>query len=77
MSRLPSGTVTFLLTDVEGSTELLQRLGPAYPGELAAHRTIVRGSVERSGGEVVDQRGEEAFAAHGRAGAVRRGLPRH
>lgn len=67
MSMLPSGTVTFLFADVEGSTELLQRLGQAYAGELKAHRAIVRGAVERAGGEVVDQRGEEAFAAFGRA----------
>lgn len=67
MSRLPSGTVTFLFTDVEGSTELLQRLGRAYADELAAHRTILRNAVERSGGELVDQRGEEAFAAFAHA----------
>ena len=67
MSRLPSGTVTFLFTDVEGSTELLQRLGDAYARELSAHRTMLRLAVERSGGEVVDQRGEEAFAAFPRA----------
>lgn len=67
MSRLPSGTVTFLFTDVEGSTELLERLGQGYEGELMVHRTIVRGAVERSRGEVVDQHGEEAFAAFKRA----------
>lgn len=67
MSRLPSGTVTFLFTDVEGSTELLQRLGEAYAGELSAHRTTLRDAVERAAGEVVDQRGEEAFAAFAQA----------
>ena len=67
MSRLPSGTVTFLFADVEGSTELLQRLGNAYADELSAHREILRAAVERAGGEVVDQRGEEAFAAFPRA----------
>lgn len=67
VSGLPSGTVTFLFADVEGSTELLQRLGDEYGVELAAHRAFLREAVERAGGEVVDQRGEEAFAAFARA----------
>jgi class 3 adenylate cyclase len=40
---LPTGTVTFLFTDVEGSTKLLRELGPdAYARELARHRDVVR-----------------------------------
>jgi class 3 adenylate cyclase len=61
-SVLPQATVTFLFSDVQGSTELLQRLGGDYAAELEGHRAIVRDAVEAGGGEVVDQRGEEAFA---------------
>jgi class 3 adenylate cyclase len=39
---LPQGTVTFLFTDVEGSTRLLQELGDAYPDVLAEHRRFLR-----------------------------------
>jgi len=67
MSPLPSGTVTFLFTDVEGSTELLLRLGDGYASELEAHRAVVSAAVATAGGEIVDQRGEEAFAAFPRA----------
>ena len=40
--ELPSGTVTFLFTDVEGSTRLLQEHGPAYADLLAGHRRVLR-----------------------------------
>jgi class 3 adenylate cyclase len=63
MAGLPTGTVTFLFGDVEGSTALLERLGTSYADEIAAHRAIVREAVEANDGEVVDQRGEEVFAA--------------
>jgi class 3 adenylate cyclase len=63
MVGLPTGTVTFLFGDVEGSTELLERQGAAYADELAAHRSAVRAAVSARGGEIVDQRGEEVFAA--------------
>jgi class 3 adenylate cyclase len=62
MVGLPTGTVTFLFSDVEGSTALLERLGEAYADELRAHRAIVREAVSTNGGEIVDQRGEEVFA---------------
>ena len=43
--KLPAGTVTFLFTDVEGSTRLLRELGAeAYARELAKHRRILRGA---------------------------------
>jgi class 3 adenylate cyclase len=60
---LPTGTVTFLFSDVEGSTALLERLGEEYAEELAAHRSIVREAVDAHAGKIVDQRGEEVFAA--------------
>ena len=63
MVGLPTGTVTFLFSDVEGSTALLERLGDAYAGELGEHRAIVRETIGAHGGEIVDQRGEEVFAA--------------
>ena len=71
MVGLPTGTVTFLFSDVEGSTALLERLGgAAYAEELGAHRAIVREAVASNGGEIVDQRGEEVFAAFSGATAA-------
>ncbi len=70
MVGLPTGTVTFLFSDVEGSTELLERLGDAYASELHEHRAIVREAVGSRGGEIVDQRGEETFAAFSDASAA-------
>jgi predicted ATPase/class 3 adenylate cyclase len=61
---LPTGTVTFLFTDVEGSTRLLQQLGPAkYAAALAEHRRALRDALARFGGVEVDAHGEEFFAA--------------
>jgi hypothetical protein len=42
MTELPSGTVTFLFTDIEGSTKLLHELGDEYAPVLAEHRRILR-----------------------------------
>ena len=67
MGGLPTGTVTFLFTDVEGSTRLLARLGEGYGAELEAHRAIVRGAAVRANGAIVDQYGDEAFVAFARA----------
>ncbi len=66
-SELPSGTVTFLFTDIEGSTRLLQRLGDDYAAVLAAHASIVRGAVEARDGRIVDTQGDSFFAAFRRA----------
>lgn len=61
---LPQGTVTFLFTDIEGSTGLLERLGrDAYGDLLERHRTIIRGAVETTRGGVVDLQGDSIFAA--------------
>jgi len=60
----PSGTVTFLFTDVEGSTELLHELGAdAYAGALAEHRRFLREAFERHGGVEVDTQGDAFFVA--------------
>ena len=55
--------LTFLFTDIEGSTRLLQRLGDGYAVLLEQHRDVIRGAIERHRGEVVDFRGDEFFAA--------------
>lgn len=62
-----TGTVTFLFTDVEASTELLQRLGADYGRVLVDHRELVERAVRENAGEIVDARGEEVFAAFSRA----------
>ena len=64
---LPSGPVTFLLIDIEGSTVLLQQLGDRYPGVLTEVQTIIRGAVDRHHGYEVDARADEFFAAFGQA----------
>ena len=61
---LPSGTVTFLITDIEGSTKLLHELGAErYAEALAEHRRIVRRALGPQGGVEVDAQGDEFFAA--------------
>jgi predicted ATPase/class 3 adenylate cyclase len=63
-SELPTGTVTFLFTDVEGSTSLLQQLGAeAYAAALAEHRRIVRAACAQQGGVEVDTQGDAFFVA--------------
>jgi predicted ATPase/class 3 adenylate cyclase len=63
-SDLPSGTVTFLFTDVEGSTRLLLELGSErYAHALAEHRRIVREAFAREGGVEVDTQGDAFFVA--------------
>jgi predicted ATPase/class 3 adenylate cyclase len=67
---LPSGTVTFLFTDVEGSTRLLHQHGDAYADLLDAHREVVRGALRRRSGIEVDTQGDAFFAAFARASAA-------
>ena len=70
---LPSGTVTFLFTDVEGSTKLLHDLGAdAYAKALADHRRALREAFTRQGGVEVDTQGDAFFVAFPTApGALR------
>jgi predicted ATPase len=64
MQAPPTGTVTLLFTDIEGSTRLLHDLGPeAYADELAAHRKVVRTTLARLGGVEVDTQGDAFFVA--------------
>jgi predicted ATPase len=67
MGTLPSGTVTFLFTDIEGSTLLLQELGAAYAEALAEHRQILREAFARHCGVEVDTQGDAFFVAFARA----------
>ena len=63
LSKLPRGTVTFLLSDIEGSTRLLRQLGDAYGAILRDVRALIRSSVRTAGGHEVDCRADEFFAA--------------
>ncbi|HSI97027.1 MAG TPA: adenylate/guanylate cyclase domain-containing protein, partial [Gaiellaceae bacterium] len=64
MGDLPSGTVTFLFTDVEGSTKLLDELGPeAYAEALSEHRRVIRDVCVRHDGVEVDTQGDAFFFA--------------
>src|SRR5262245_55569689 len=61
---LPTGTVTFLFTDVEGSTRLLEQLGAeAYAPALAEHRRLILEACAEHGGVVVDTEGDAPFVA--------------
>jgi len=67
VAELPTGTVTFLFTDVEGSTRLLQELGDAYAEVLAEHRRALRDAFARHGGIEVDTQGDAFFVAFAKA----------
>jgi predicted ATPase/class 3 adenylate cyclase len=64
---LPSGTVTLMFTDIEGSTSLLYRLGDHYAAVLEAHRCLVRTVVEQHDGREVDNQGDGFFMVFRRA----------
>ncbi len=69
-ATLPTGFVTFLLTDIEGSTALLRRLGDRYADLLSDVRAIIRGAVLRGGGREIDARADEFFAVFERVAAA-------
>ena len=84
MAELPSGTVTFLFTDIEGSTQLVKELGSRYSEARAEHQRILRAAFAAHGGREVDTQGDSFFAAFRRgkdavAAAVdaQRGLAAH
>jgi class 3 adenylate cyclase len=64
---LPSGVVTFLLTDIQDSTGHVHRLRDGYGALLADARRVIRTAVQRAGGREVDARGDEVFAVFKRA----------
>jgi class 3 adenylate cyclase len=63
MTELPAGTVTFLFTDIEGSTRLLHELGDGYARVLADQRRLLREAFKRHGGVEVDTQGDSFFFA--------------
>jgi predicted ATPase/class 3 adenylate cyclase len=63
MPELLTGTVTFLFSDIEGSTRLARSLDARWPSILDRHHEIIRAAVEREGGRVVSTEGDGAFAA--------------
>ncbi len=67
MPELPTGTVTLLFTDIEGSTRILHELGQRYADVLAEHRRVVREAFSRHGGVEVDTQGDAFFVAFARA----------
>jgi predicted ATPase/class 3 adenylate cyclase/DNA-binding XRE family transcriptional regulator len=70
-SALPAGTVTFLFTDIAGSTRLLQRLGDDYARVLGEHQDLLRTAFAAHDGTVVDTQGDAFFVAFATAaGAV-------
>ena len=84
MATLPGGTVTFLFTDIEGSTRLLQQLGESYGDVVRDHRLLLREHLGAKGGTEVDTQGDAFFysfprARDGVAGAVaaQRALAEH
>jgi class 3 adenylate cyclase len=64
---LPGGTVTFLFTDIEGSTRLLQELGDDYGQVVADHRRLLRDVFQAGGGSEVDTQGDAFFYSFPRA----------
>src|SRR5690242_1764292 len=67
MAELPTGTVTFLFTDIEGSTKLLHELGDEYAEALDGHRVTLRKAFADNGGAEVDTQGDAFFVAFTRA----------
>jgi class 3 adenylate cyclase len=67
MADYPTGTVTFLFTDIEGSTKLLQQLGDGYGAVVADHRRILRETLGGAGGREVDTQGDAFFYSFQRA----------
>ena len=63
MGKLPTGTVTLLFTDIEGSTRLLQQIGNAYENVLRTYRSLLRAAFSARGGVEVDTQGDGLFAA--------------
>ena len=67
MATLPSGTVTFVFSDIEGSTALVKRLGDRYGEVLSDHRRLMREALGAHGGVEIDTQGDAFFFAFARA----------
>jgi class 3 adenylate cyclase/DNA-binding beta-propeller fold protein YncE len=68
--HLPSGTVTFLFTEIEASTELLEQRGEGYAAALGEHHRMLRKAVEEQGGREIDNQGDSFLFAFERANAA-------
>src|SRR5437660_7547940 len=84
MPNLPTGTVTLLFTDIEGSTRLLQQLGQQYDDVLTECRHLLRSMFQKYNGHEVDTQGDAFFVAFARAtdavaaaAAIQRALAEH
>jgi class 3 adenylate cyclase/DNA-binding beta-propeller fold protein YncE len=84
MGELPSGTVTFLFTDIEGSTRLVKELRDAYSEVLLTHQSLLRAAFDEAGGQEIDTQGDAFFVvfrrakdAVGAAAAAQRSLAGH
>ena len=64
---LPTGTVTFFFSDIEGSTRLIQKLGESYPDVLLAHHTVLRQALAEHGGNELRTEGDSFFIVFGSA----------
>jgi len=62
MSELPTGTLTFLFSDIEGSTRALQELGERWTDVLEAHHRVMRAAIDAHGGTEVATEGDSFFA---------------
>ncbi len=71
MRQLPRGTVTFVFTDIEGSTRLLRTLGNHYRDALEDQRTILRDAFTSHGGVEVDTQGDAFFVAFSPPGTAK------
>src|ERR1700731_12453 len=67
MPTLPTGTVTFLYTDIEGSTQLLHRIGDRYEQVLHEHQNIIRAIIAKHEGCEISTEGDSFFVAFARA----------
>src|ERR1700747_3500068 len=67
MDELPVGTVTFLFTDIEGSTRLLKQLRERYGEALEEHQRVLREAFAAHGGHEIDTQGDSFFVAFRRA----------
>ena len=67
MADLPSGAVTFVFTDIEGSTRLVRQLRDRYGEVLAEHQRLLREAFAKHGGHEIDTQGDAFFYAFGSA----------
>jgi class 3 adenylate cyclase len=74
MTELPTGTVTFLFTDIEGSTRLLQELGDEYRAMQDLHSAIMRRAMAEAGGTEIRTEGDSFFVAFRTPGAAIRAV---